>query len=890
MTWSAARWGSHFMAAACLSSALVAQVPQAPRDVTTLSDGWAFKMGGVVDPTSAQIGSEGWEKVSVPHTWNRAGYYLGDPASHINTAENINKTQGVGWYKLAFSAPALTDGRRAWLQFDAASRLAEVWLNGVRLGEHRGGFSRFRFDATAAMRPGQANVLVVRVDNTQPAKGVNTPATFPLTGDFFIHGGLYRPVSLIVTDAVHIDMLDFGGPGVYAQTKTVRGRNADVQVSSRIRNDGGAAHTVRLVTQLVDASGKSVAKAEQILALKAGETAQPVQQLAVKRARLWQGVADPYLYTLRTEVRAETGEVRDTQDQAFGIRTMRLDPAKGFFLNGKPLKLHGVGLHQDWEGKGWALGPKEVSDTVDIIREMGANTIRLTHYQHGSPIHEIADRTGLILWDEIAVVTAWTLGDDKEVSPELRANAHQQLQDLIRQNYNHASVAVWGLANEVDFGPGRPDFLGRPPANVLDPMEFLRELNTLAKSEDPNRPTVIANCCEDRGMKDVPLTADAADASGVNRYFGWYYGEPHELSNHLDKIRAARPHQPLSVSEYGAGGDITLHTDNPLGGPIDMAGRVQPEEYLSWIHEENWKIIKTKDYLWGSWLWNSFDFATTVRSEGESRDINTKGLVTYDRKVKKDAFYFYKANWSDAPTVHVTGRRYVDRAYPVMQVRVYSNAPTTRLTVNGKAIGQKTNCPDRICVWENVRLAAGQNAVIATGAFKQGAVSDEVTWNLGEANAMAFRIDSGTILAAPSPVPFGSDAWFVGGKAGSTDSPGGRGRKPFTAPIVGSTNRNVAASFREGDFHYRLPLEAGRYKVELTFLEPEKPAGARSFNVSANGAPLLQALDVAQAAGGKLTELRRNFETVVGARGLDLHFQPGTGPAIVSAIEVTPIK
>ena len=228
-----------------------------------------------------------------------------------------------------------------------------------------------------------------------------------------------------------------------------------------------------------------------------------------------------------------------------------------------------------------------------------------------------------------------------------------------------------------------------------DPLPLLAELHALAKSEDPSRPTVIANCCEDRGMTEVPHVADATDASGVNRYFGWYYGRPEELGAHLDRLHAKRPAQPLSVSEYGAGGDVTLRADNPLGGPIDMAGRVQPGEYLSWLHEQSWKQLARRTYLWGTWAWNGFDFATTVRREGESQDINTKGIVTYDREIKKDVFYFYRANWSADPTVHITGRRYRDRAYPVAEVRVYSNAPLTTLAVNGVSLGSKTRCPDK---------------------------------------------------------------------------------------------------------------------------------------------------------------------------------------------------
>ena len=885
----ATRWIVSLAAAACLALSAGAGAsssrPEA-RTTVALANGWQFKLGDTAGSPNGAASGDGWQSVSVPHTWNRVGYYLDEPANHINRADNVNKTQGIGWYQLSLRAPTLATGKRAWLQFDAASRVAEVWLNGTKLGEHVGGFSRFRFDATEALRPGQANLLVVKVDNTQPTAASRNRANFPLAGDFFVYGGLYRPVRLIVTNQVHIDMLDHGGPGVYATTRSIARGAAELQVQSRLRNDGVMPAGVRLVTQLIDAAGRSVAKSEQRLSLPGGRGVEALQQLRVPRAHLWQGTFDPYLYALRTEVRSTSGQLLDSLEQPFGIREMRLDPKQGFFLNGKPLRLHGVGLHQDWEGKGWALSPEDVTKSVAILREMGANTIRLTHYQHGQPIHDIADRTGLVLWDEIPVVTAWTFGEDPNPTPELMANARQQLQELIKQNFNHPSVAVWGIANEVDFGPGRPDFLGKPPTVVPDPMPMLRELNALAKSVDPNRPTVLANCCEERGLSGVPDVVNAVDASGANRYFGWYYGKPDELGPHLDKLRAKHLGQPLAVTEYGAGADVGIHTDDPLGGPVESGGRVQPEEYQSWVHEQTWKVLKAKPYLWATWLWNGFDFGSTVRHEGDSQDINTKGLVTYDRKIRKDAYYFYKANWSSAPTVHINGRRYADRAYSVTDVRVYSNAPVTTLTVNGRSQGSKRNCPDRVCVWTSVRLSAGNNDIAATGEFAKKSVTDQIAWHLAPETAAGFRIDSGAIVAAASAPHFGSDAFFDGGSPGSTDTPGGRGRAPVLARIAKAANRDLAASYREGDFHYRLPLPSGRYTVVLTFVEPKAAPGARVFDVLANDQPALQKVDIAAIAGGPLTEVRRSFETAVEQDGLDLHFRPVAGKAIVSAIEV----
>ena len=580
----------------------------------------------------------------------------------------------------------------------------------------------------------------------------------------------------------------------------------------------------------------------------------------------------------------------DRLEQPFGIRQMRFDPARGFFLNGKPYPLHGTGYHQDREGKGWAVSSEDVAQDVALLREMGANTIRLTHYQHGKTIHELADRYGLIVWDEIPLVSAWTLGGAKEATAGLRAHARQQLTELIRQNGNHASVATWGIANEVDFGNSLPIFLtgstGAPP----DPLPLLREINDLAHQLDPTRSTSIATCCEGRLFAegvDVPLTAPAADLAGANRYFGWYYGKPADLSAHLDALHAKRPNQPLAVTEYGAGGATTIHTDNPLGGPVDSRGRLQPEEVESWVHEENWAALATKPYLSATWLWNSFDFASTVRQEGDAQDINTKGLITFDRKIKKDAFYFYKANWTATPTVHINGRRYVDRAYSVTDVRVYSNAPATELIVGGKSIGIRTDCGLRVCVWKDVRLAAGSNEVVARGRFATATAEDRLTWQVSDEAARSIRIDSGALVAAKGRNGrFGSDNFFEGGEAGTVDRPADYGKPPQPSPIAATRDRDVAATYRSGSFRYRVPLADGRYTVTLTFVEPSAPVAARVFDVLANGKVALPALDVAKAAGAQMTAVQRSFPVEVRGGVLDLRFRPVKGEAIVSAVDV----
>lgn len=853
------------------------------RVVRSLADGWRFKQDNALTGAEAP-GFDGaaWQQVSVPHTWNRVGHYIPDPQTHLNTAENIDKTQGVGWYRLNFTPGTEFKRKRTWLEFDAASRVAEVWLNGVKLGSHAGGFSRFRLDATATLRPGVANVLVVKADNSAPA---GEQATLPLAGDFFVHGGLYRPARLISTDEVHVEMLDHGGPGVYASTRSIEGGTATVAVRALLRNDGRGAARTNAVLKLVDAAGRTVAEKSLRLALPAGRTTTVEQDLSVPAARLWNGVADPYLYRLVVELQA--GKARDRVDQAFGIRQMRIDPDKGFFLNGKPYPLRGTGIHQDLEGKGWAMSEADFAADVAMVRQLGANSLRLTHYQWGPAIHELADREGLILWDEIPLVTLFAQGSGGGRA-FVRENAIQQMRELIRQNYNHASVAVWGIANEVDFGASMPGFLGKNPEDA-SPLPLLRELNALAKAEDPTRPTAQANCCEGRlfaANVDIPVVAPEADLSGVNRYFGWYYGVPADLGPHLDGIRAKRPGQPLSVSEYGAGGSVTIHTDDPTGGLPDSRGRRQPEEYMSYIHEDAWPTLVGRPYLWGTWLWNFTDFATTVRREGDANDINTKGLVTYDRKIRKDAFYYYKANWNPAPTLHINGRRYVDRAYRVNDLRVYSNAPETTLTLNGRPLGTKADCAFKVCVWPAVKLDTGENVIVATGRFASGEQQDRIVLQAAARTATEVRIDSGALVAGNGgSVRFGSDTFVIGGKPGTVAQVAQYGKAEVAKAIAGAEHSEVATTFREGAFRYRIPLADGAYAVTLTFMEPTAKPGERKFDVIAGGRAVVRDLDVAAAAGASLTAVTRSFPVKVGGGILDLEFKPTVGEAIVSSIE-----
>ncbi len=860
-----------------------------PRIEMPLREGWRFKLGAD-SATELQAEPDAtWTTVSVPHTWNRVGFYKDAPASHINTAQNVVTTQGVGWYKLVFTPPANVAGMESFLQFDAASRIATVWLNGTMLGAHRGGFSRFRLDSTTVLKPGQENTLTVKVDNTKPALGSSTADVLPLTGDFFVYGGLYRPVSLVFTRKIHLDLMDFGSAGLYARTTSVASGAAQVEVRVRVRNDSLQAGEVTLRALLIDSMGRVAAKQEQSVAVGPASVKENTTAVTVPHPHLWQGVEDPYLYRLVVELSNKSAQVVDRASLPFGIRQVRFDPDHGLFLNGKHVDVHGVGYHQDREGKGWASEPEDVAADVATMREMGVTGIRLTHYQHGQPIHDLADRDGLVVWDEIPLVSQWTLGGSSLPTAALRENARQQLRELIAQDFNHPSVITWSIGNEIDFGNSMPAFLGNGKGAIPDPLPLLNELNQLAHELDPGRPTTLATCCEGRLSAPgatVPITAAVTDLSGANRYFGWYYDKPSDLGPHLDALHQTRPAQPMAVTEYGAGGAVSLHSDNALGG-AESRNRPQAEEYESYIHEQNWSTLRSKPYLWGTFLWNSFDFGSTVRNEGNAQDINTKGIVTFDHKYRKDPYFFYKANWTPTPTVHINSSLYTERAYRVADVRVYSNANRTSLKVNENLVGVLADCPDRICVWNGVILSPGPNSIVATGTFPKGDVQDRVEWHLSDVSAKSTLIDCGALVAGASPDKrFGSDMFFEGGTAQVITGPGGGFRAPAPASIAKTSNPEVAATYRAGSFTYRVPAADGHHSVVLTFVEPSLLPGDRIFDVFANGQKVLANVDVAAAAGGALTAYQQHFEVNASGGMVILEFRPSKGDAIVSAIEV----
>lgn len=846
-----------------------------------LSQGWRFQFGDApAAVTNSTFDDSQWQNVAIPHTWNRVGSYSLEPAPETDVR------RGTAWYRLKVDLPKDLKKKRQFLQFDAVSVIAEVWVNGARVGEHRGAYQRFRFDITDQLHPGATNLIVVKVDNSKPDPDSSTANIIPLGGDYFVYGGIYRTVSLVSTDVVQIDMLDHGGPGVYIRTPNVTTERADVEISTSLRNLSSKSRKLQVATSIIDADGGVVVSEIAPVTLGKVSTSLVKQVLALPSPHLWQGRADPYLYRVSVELR-DGARVADRVVQPLGVRTFSFDPDKGFILNGKHVPLHGVSRHQDRQGKGWALSPEDHAEDMALIAEMGANTIRQAHYQHAQEWFDSADKMGMAVWSELPFTHQSSPTHDAPTQA-LIDNAKEQLIELIRQNYNHPSIVIWGVGNEIDIGAAVAAIQQKNRGKRAQSLGMLKTLNEVAHQEDSTRPTAYADFCCDGSMFASPgmeVLSGTTDIAAYNRYFGWYYGKVDDMGPALDKLHAKHPHLPVVISEYGAGGAFSQHTDNPEGGPINNIGRPHPEELQSWYHEKTWPILATKPYLGASWIWNMFDFSSR-REEGESYDLNDKGLVSFDRKTRKDAFYFYKAKWSNEPVLYITGRRYVDRAYPVVDVRAYSNASHAGLFLNGESIGE-ASCPERVCVWRNVHLRAGANTISVEAKINGKQLADTMTWNAPDA-AKGLHILAGTLTGVTTAqgTRFGSDNFFVGG-SGKTLTPFFV-RDATKKKVVGGTSTpELYDAYREGAFSYELPLPDGKWNVTLHMFEPEKSKAAiRTFDVIADDKTVLRDFNPAVASGDVMKAVTRTFGVNVKQGKLQLSFVPKGGAAVISAIVV----
>ena len=639
-----------------------------------LNDGWLFHYGYDFRAHPAET------PVTLPHTWNAADV--------LTNSMDYEKTTGV--YERQLFVPADWKGKRLFLYFYGANSVATVFVNYRWSGEHKGGYTAFCLEITDKVKYGANNQLRVQVSNAYRED------VLPVSGDFDHYGGLHRPVSLLVTDMNCITPLDYAGPGIYVVQQKVTKERADLDVHTRLSVTPG--RPLALHITLLGASSDVVA--EKTVPVS-GEDVHVA--FGIASPHLWDGKADPYLYKARVEL-VDGGVAVDRVSQFFGLRYYRVDPDSGFFLNGKYLDLYGVGFHEDAARSGSAYNRADYERDMQLINELGATALRFPHYPHGQYMYDLCDRNGQIVWSEIPFVgPGGYTGPGYIKTKAFEDNARQMLTEMIRQYYNHPSVCFWGLFNEQKL-------------DYDNPVPFIRELDTLAGQEDPTRLTT--------GAANVYTSAfnDCSDVLAWNKYLGWYGGRADDLGPWLDSLHRLYPGKPVAVSEYGAGASPRQHSET-LVKP-DPSGKFHPEEYQTYLHEQSWAALSARRYLWTKFVWNLADFPSSVRDEGDTPGLNDKGLVTYDRKTKKDAFYWYKANWNADPILYICERRNRMRRLQTTAIKVYTNQPGAELWVNGKSLGSRN--PDELkrIIWPDVFLAPGENHIVV----RSGGLSDSCAW------------------------------------------------------------------------------------------------------------------------------------------------------------------
>lgn len=649
-----------------LAAWLAAFGADAQRHDQLLNDNWQFRFGHQVEKNTVA-------RVDLPHTWNAQDALSG----------RTDYKRGLGHYERRLFVPADWKGQRLYLRFEGANSIADLFVNGRHAGQHRGGYGAFVFEITDFVNYGKANTLRVSVNNAE------TLELMPLVGDFNFYGGLYRDVHLVRTGPTCISLLDHGSSGIRLVQDSVSKDYAAIRALVALSNGSDTATQAEVLLRLLDGD-REVAAQRLTLTLPPDSSVEGSLPVSLRRPHLWDGRRDPFRYRAEVSLWRDGREV-DRVEQPLGLRYYHIDPERGFFLNGRHLPLRGVCRHQDRSEVGNALRREHHDEDAAIMAEMGANAVRLAHYPQAEYFYDLMDRYGFIVWAEIPFVGPGGYSDEGFVNlPAFRQNGREQLVELIRQHYNHPSIVVWGLFNELSM---RGD----------DPVPYIKELNDLAHREDPTRLTVAASNT-DGALNFV------TDAMAWNRYDGWYGGTPAGLGQWLDHMHTTHPDLRIAISEYGAGASLYHQQDTLV--KTAATSFWHPENWQTHYHMANWREISARPFVWGSFIWNLFDFGAAHRHEGDRVGINDKGLVSFDRRTRKDAFYFYKANWNkEIHLLYLAERRCTRRTRPVQTFMAFTNQPEAELFVNGTSCGHAKTDSLGTVRWNGVRLRPGENDV-----------------------------------------------------------------------------------------------------------------------------------------------------------------------------------
>lgn len=673
------------------------------RTMQSFNDGWQFYKANnstfFTDFENGQkyVESQGqwtkleiWDNVTLPHTYNKD-----------DMQQDRNFFEGKAVYRKRFNTAADQKQKRTFLKFEGVGAVAQLYVNDSYIGEHKGGYSMFVFEITNSIDYEKENVVTVVVDN-KSRKDV-----LPINQFLFpVYGGLYRPVSLITTAKTNFVVTDQASAGIYIRQKNVSAKSADITVSAKLETKEKTIQQVDLLTEITDMEGKVVLSQKKPVTISPQGVTYVDQTLRLEKPHLWDGVRDPHLYAVTTKL-VQGGKELDIVKQPLGVRTVEIVAGKGVFLNGKKYPMYGVARHQDRLGYGSALTFAQHKEDFLMMKELGVTTVRLAHYQQSPDTYSLADSLGFLVWAEIPFVN--------RVSYYEHDNAKQQMNELVKQNFNHPSIYIWGVHNEVYS----------KTADEQVPV-LSRELNDIAKTLDPDRYTGAVT-----GYNVVDRQENlSTDVQGINHYFGWYGGKIEDLGPWAEKVQRDFPAYKVMLTEYGADGNMDIGQEL-LQQPKDVvSGKSFPENYQTETHIQQWAAIEKNPIIVASYVWNMFEFAVPAWNRGGVNARNLKGLVTFDRKRKKDSFYWYKANWNPEPMLYLANRRDHQRTAAITKIQVFSNLSAVTISVNGKVYHAKNGVNAKHWVVDQVSLQKGENKIQAKGTTAGKELVDEMVWTL----------------------------------------------------------------------------------------------------------------------------------------------------------------
>jgi beta-galactosidase len=850
----------------CGASAVLAQPrsevvpPTTTRVRLTINDGWRYATGPLDGAEAPGFSDSLWARVALPHTWNADDAFT----------KALEYRRGQGWYRRRLTLAPELRGRRLFLYFEGANQVADVYVNGRAAGRHVGGYTAFSFDITDFARFDSPNVIAVRVDNS------HDPAIPPLNADFTFYGGIYRDVWLVATDPVHVTVTDHASPGIFVDTPDISRTAATVRVRGTVVNATGTQRRVRVSSRVLDDAGRAVATLVSTVTIAPNASAAFEQRSAtVPNPRLW-SPATPTLYRVHTEVH-DGRRLTDKVDAPLGFRWIAVDARRGFLLNGEPLPLRGTNRHQDREGFANALPDWAHREDVRHVKSAGFNFLRLAHYPQDPVVLDEADRQGLVIWEEIPVVNLISM------SETFAENSERMLVEMIRQHYNHPSVALWGYMNEVLLQPPRPE----PPGYRASVVALARRLEARVHAEDSTRRTVTAISIDEidngTGLQDI------SDVVGFNLYFGWYYRTLEGLGPYLDSLHQRYPKRPLMVSEYGADSDERIHTRSPRA--FDFSN-----EFRQRFHEANYAQLAARDYLVGTAVWNQFDFGVKGRHDSKP-NLNQKGLHYFDR-TPKDVAYYYRARLLAEPVLRLAvrdwsiraGSREADRLQPI---KVYSNLSEVELFLGDSSLGRRRT-ENATAEW-NVSLVAGPNRFRASGVAPNGtAVEDEATVHyedrssffrdpMSPVRVVAVNAGSHYDVVEASGTVWEADRAYERGGWGYV----GEGRPVLIHHRIFGTVADdpIFQAARDSVRAYRFDVPDGDYEVRVRLAETHHEHSARRvFDVHVNDVPVFSAIDLAGEYGRYVAVERAVEVTARAGRGLELRFAARVGAPIVNGI------